>query len=69
MHWQAVLGTSVCVSVKIVSHGCGKSMPTGITTNEGIDEPIRELTDKEIQMYNEVCHWAKRQQIYLDLCG
>lgn len=42
-------------------------MPTGITTkNEGIDEPIRELTDKEIQMYNEVCHWATRQQIYLD---
>lgn len=42
-------------------------MPTGITTkNEGIDEPIRELTDKEVQTYNEVCHWATRQQIYLD---
>lgn len=34
--------------------------------NESIDEPIRELTDKELQMYNEVCHWATRQQIYLD---
>lgn len=34
--------------------------------NEGIDEPIRELTENEVQMYEDVCQWAKSQQTYLD---
>lgn len=34
--------------------------------DEGIDEPIRELTENEIQMYEDVCQWAKSQQTYLD---
>lgn len=32
----------------------------------GIDEPIRELTENEVQMYEDVCQWAKSQQTYLD---
>lgn len=34
--------------------------------NAGIDEPIRELTENEVQMYEDVCQWAKSQQTYLD---